>query len=194
VSGTIAQRKSILVVEDEPIIRETLAEFLMGEGFEVRTAGTAAEAIRVAQERDYDVGICDIQLPDGDGVKVLRQLHRINPAMFVLIISAYATVENAVEAFTAGAFDYLVKPVRFEELVKRLQRLFKFQDLYRENQRLRNDLARSAGFDQVVGSSHAKSRPQIQTSCWLEKPARARNCSLAKSMWPVQTRTKNSWL
>ena len=96
-SGTIAQRKSILVVEDEPIIRETLAEFLMGEGFEVRTAGTAAEAIRVAQERDYDVGICDIQLPDGDGVKVLRQLHRINPAMFVLIISAYATVENAVE-------------------------------------------------------------------------------------------------
>lgn len=148
-------RKSILIVEDEPIIRETLAEFLTGEGFEVRTAPTAADAIKLAQERDYDVGICDIQLPDGDGVKVLRQMHRINPAMFVLIISAYATVENAVEAFTAGAFDYLVKPVRFEELVKRLQRLFKFQDLYRENQLLRKDLARSAGFDQVVGSSHA---------------------------------------
>ncbi len=121
----------------------------MGEGFEVRATATAAEAIRVAQERDYDVGICDIQLPDGDGVKFLRQLHRINPRCS-LIISAYATVENAVEAFTAGAFDYLVKPVRFEELVKRLQRLFKFQDLYRENQRLRKDLARSAGFDQVV--------------------------------------------
>jgi DNA-binding NtrC family response regulator len=153
VSGTIAQRKSVLIVEDEPIIRETLAEFLTGEGFEVRTAPTAAEAIRTAQERDFDVGICDIQLPDGDGVRVLRQLHRINPAMFVMIISAYATVENAVEAFTAGAFDYLVKPVRFEELVKRMQRLFKFQDLYRENQRLRKDLARSSGFDQVVGSS-----------------------------------------
>ncbi|MGV2333551.1 MAG UNVERIFIED_CONTAM: sigma 54-interacting transcriptional regulator [Planctomycetaceae bacterium] len=119
----------------------------------MRTAPTAAEAIRTAQERDFDVGICDIQLPDGDGVRVLRQLHRINPAMFVMIISAYATVENAVEAFTAGAFDYLVKPVRFEELVKRMQRLFKFQDLFRENQRLRKDLARSAGFDQVVGSS-----------------------------------------
>ncbi|MEY3459640.1 MAG: Transcriptional regulatory protein ZraR [Planctomycetota bacterium] len=152
-SGTIAQRKSVLIVEDEPIIRETLAEFLTSEGFEVRTAPTAAEAIRTAQERDFDVGICDIQLPDGDGVRVLRQLHRINPAMFVMIISAYATVENAVEAFTAGAFDYLVKPVRFEELVKRMQRLFKFQDLYRENQRLRKDLARSSGFDQVVGSS-----------------------------------------
>ncbi|MFN9975713.1 MAG: response regulator, partial [Phycisphaerae bacterium] len=97
--------------------------------------------------------ICDVQLPDGDGVKLLRQLHRINPAIFVLVISAYASVENAVEAFTAGAFDYLVKPIRFEELTNRLQRLFKFQDLYSENQRLRRDLARSAGFDQIVGSS-----------------------------------------
>ncbi len=152
-SGIIAQRKSVLIVEDEPIIRETLAEFLMGEGFEVRTAANATEAIRVAQERDFDVGICDIQLPDGDGIRVLKQLHRINPAMFVMIISAYPSVETAVEAFTAGAFEYLVKPVRFEELVKRMQRLFKFQDLYRENQRLRKDLARSSGFDQVVGSS-----------------------------------------
>ena len=154
-AAPLSPRKSILIVEDEPIIRETLAEFLTGEGFEVRTASNSADAIKLAQERDYDVGICDIQLPDGDGIKVLRQMHRINPSMFVLIISAYATVENAVEAFTAGAFDYLVKPVRFEELVKRLQRLFKFQDLYRENQLLRKDLARSAGFDQVVGSSHA---------------------------------------
>ncbi|MFN9035845.1 MAG: response regulator, partial [Planctomyces sp.] len=107
VSGIIAQRKSVLIVEDEPIIRETLAEFLTGEGFEVRTAANATEAIRTAQERDFDVGICDIQLPDGDGIRVLKQLHRINPAMFVMIISAYPSVETAVEAFTAGAFEYL---------------------------------------------------------------------------------------
>lgn len=152
-TGIIFQRKSILIVEDEPIIRETMAEFLQGEGYEVRATGTVSEALNIARERDYDVAICDVQLPDGDGVKLLRQLHRINPGIFVLIISAYATVENAVEAFTAGAFDYLVKPVRFEELTNRLQRLFKFQDLYAENQRLRKDLARSAGFDQIVGSS-----------------------------------------
>ncbi len=200
-SGTIAQRKSILIVEDEPIIRETLAEFLMGEGFEVRATATAAEAIRVAQERDYDVGICDIQLPDGDGVKVLRQLHRINPAMFVLIISAYATVENAVEAFTAGAFDYLVKPVRFEELVKRLQRLFKFQDLYRENQRLRKDLARSAGFDQVVGSSVAlqdllktirKVAATNSNVLLVGETGTGKSFSLEKSTSRVQTKTRSS--
>ncbi|MCA9048353.1 MAG: response regulator, partial [Planctomycetaceae bacterium] len=103
--------KSVLIVEDEDIIRETLAEFLTGEGFQVTTSSNVTEALKLARERDFDVGICDVQLPDGDGVQLLRRFHRINPAMFVLIISAYATVENAVEAFTAGAFDYLVKPV-----------------------------------------------------------------------------------
>lgn len=145
--------KSILIVEDEDIIRETLSEFLSGEGFEVATAANVTDALNMVRERDYDVGICDVQLPDGDGVQLLRRLHRLNPGMFVLIISAYATVENAVEAFTAGAFDYLVKPVNFAELVNRLKRLFKFQDLYLENQRLRRDLERREGFDQIIGSS-----------------------------------------
>ena len=145
--------KSILVVEDEDIIRETLSEFLSGEGFEVATAANATDALNTVRERDYDIAICDVQLPDGDGVQLLRRLHRLNPSMFVLIISAYATVDNAVEAFTAGAFDYLVKPVIFDELVNRLKRLFKFQDLYLENQRLRKDLDRRAGFDQIIGSS-----------------------------------------
>lgn len=145
--------KSILIVEDEDIIRETLSEFLAGEGFQVSTASSVTEALNLAREKDFDVGICDVQLPDGDGVQLLRRLHRLNPSMFILIISAYATVESAVDAFTAGAFDYLVKPVIFDELVNRLKRLFKFQDLYLENQRLRKDLERQSGFDQIIGSS-----------------------------------------
>ena len=145
--------KSILIVEDEDIIRDTLSEFLSGEGFEVREAANVTDALAIVRERDYDVAICDVQLPDGDGVQLLRRLHRLNPSMFVLIISAYATVESAVDAFTAGAFDYLVKPVIFDELVNRLKRLFKFQDLYLENQKLRKDLERRSGFDQIMGSS-----------------------------------------
>ena len=173
VSGKLLQRKSILIVEDEQIIRETLAEFLQTEGYEVRGTGTVAEALAIARERDYDVAICDVQLPDGDGVRLLRQLHRINPAIFVLVISAYATVENAVEAFTAGAFDYLVKPIRFDELTNRLQRLFKFQDLYAENQRLRKDLVRSSGFDQIVGSSSL-----LQTTLMTIRKAAATNSNV----------------
>jgi len=145
--------KSVLIVEDEEIIRDTLSEFLASEGFEVGTASNVAEALKLVRERDFDVGICDVQLPDGDGVQLLRRLHRLNPGMFVLIISAYATVENTVEAFTAGAFDYLIKPVVFDELVNRLKRLFSFQNLYLENQRLRKDLDRRGGFEQIIGSS-----------------------------------------
>ncbi|MCP4172274.1 MAG: sigma-54-dependent Fis family transcriptional regulator, partial [Fuerstiella sp.] len=145
--------KSILIVEDEDIIRETLTEFLSGEGFDVASAANAADALKLVREKDFDVGICDVQLPDGDGVQLMRRLHRLNPGMFVLIISAYATVENAVGAFTAGAFDYLVKPVIFDELVNRLKRLFQFQDLYLENQRLRKDLDGRGGIEEIMGRS-----------------------------------------
>ena len=82
-------------------------------------ASRVAEALEIcAKKQDFDVAICDVQLPDGDGVHLLRRLHQLNPQLFVLIITAYATVENAVEAFTAGAYDYFTKPVMFEDLVE----------------------------------------------------------------------------
>lgn len=147
------RKRSVLIVEDEQIIRTTLREFLSGEGYDAEEAATVAEALSRARERDFDVAVCDVQLPDGDGIDVLRKLHQLNPETFVLIITAYATVENAVEAFKAGAFDYLVKPVIFEDLYNKLERLFRYRDLYLENQFLRRELARRNDFDQVVGSS-----------------------------------------
>ena len=148
-------RRSILIVEDEAIIRSTLREFLVGEGYAVHTAANAAEAFRAAREQDFHVAICDVQLPDGDGLNVLRRIQQLNPDTFVLIITAYATVENAVEAFRAGAFEYLVKPVLFDDLSHKLDRLFQFRDLYLENQSLRRELSRREDFDQIIGSSRA---------------------------------------
>lgn len=145
--------RSILIVEDEQIIRSTLREFLMGEGYSVAEAATMAEALALARQKDFHVAVCDVQLPDGDGIALLRTLHKINPSTFVLIITAYATVENAVEAFKAGAFDYLVKPVIFEDLEHKLRRVFQYRDLYLENQQLRRELAQPRRFDQIVGSS-----------------------------------------
>ena len=86
---------------------------------------------------------------------LLRRLQQLNPQLSVLIITAYATVENAVEAFTAGAFDYLVKPVMFEDLSNKLDRLFQFRDVFLENQALRRELSRRDGFEQIIGSSRA---------------------------------------
>lgn len=148
-------RRSVLIVEDEDIIRSTLGEYLSGEGYAVHSAARASQALRAATERDFEVAICDVQLPDGDGIHLLKRLQQLNPEMFVLVITAYATVENAVEAFKAGAFDYLVKPVIFEDLSHKLSRLFEYRALYVENQLLRRELARREDFDQIVGSSNA---------------------------------------
>jgi DNA-binding NtrC family response regulator len=146
---------SVLVVEDEEIIRTALEEFLGDEGYRVTAVGTIAAALQAARERDFHVAICDVQLPDGDGVALLRRLMQLNPNVTGLIITAYATVENAVEAFKAGAFDYLVKPVIFDDLANKLQRLFQYRELYLENQALRRELARRDSNDQVIGSSKA---------------------------------------
>ena len=120
------------------------------------------DAVDLAKETDFDVAICDVQLPDGDGLALLRKLHQRNPHTCILIITAYATVENAVEAFKAGAFDYLVKPVLFEDLLHKLDRLYEFRNLYFENQSLRRELDRQGDLNQIVGSSRAIAAVQLQ--------------------------------
>ncbi len=147
--------RHVLVVEDEEIIRTTLSEFLSSEGYAVSVAGNVADAVRLAEANKFDVFICDVQLPDGDGVELMRRLLQMKPNAFGLVITAYATVENAVEAFTSGAFDYLVKPVIFEDLQHKLENLFRYRDLHRENLGLRQELARRDDFDQIIGSSRS---------------------------------------
>lgn len=149
------RQRTILIVEDEEIIRTTLAEFLLSERYRIHTASNVADALQIAEKEALDVAICDVQLPDGDGIDLLRRLQQRNLETFVLVITAYATVENTVEAFKAGAFDYLVKPVIFEDLLNKLNRLFQFRELFLENQVLRRELDRHTDFDQIVGSSES---------------------------------------
>lgn len=147
--------RSVLIVEDEEIIRNALCEFLEDEGYSTDQAGTVSAALRLAKDRDFQIAICDVQLPDGDGVALLRRLQQLNPGLSGLIITAYATVENAIEAFQSGAFDYLVKPVIFDDVSNKLQRLFQYRELYLENQALRRELARQDPGEQIIGSSRA---------------------------------------
>lgn len=145
--------RTVLIVEDEVVIRTTLSEFLSSEGFDVAEAANVGQALALAGERNFHVALCDVQLPDGDGIALLKRLQQLDPNLFVLVITAYATVENAVEAFHAGASDYLVKPVLFEDLRHKLERLFRFRQLYLENQALRRELTRQDSFQGIVGSS-----------------------------------------
>jgi len=155
-------RRSVLIVEDEEIIRTTLHEFLESEGYDVASAGTIAQALQLVRARDFQIAICDVQLPDGDGVALLKRLQQLQSHLFVLIITAYATVENAVEAFKSGAFDYLCKPVIFEDLAFRLQRLLQYREVYQENMALRRELSRHVQFDQLVGSSQTLQAVQAE--------------------------------
>jgi DNA-binding NtrC family response regulator len=148
-------QRAILIVEDEDVIRTSLREYLHEEGFDVVACGTCQQALDLIRDRDFQVAICDVQLPDGDGVALLRRLLQFNPHLSGLVITAYATVENAVEAFQAGAFDFLVKPVIFDDLAHKLRRLFSHRDLVQENQALRRELASRDETEEIIGSSRA---------------------------------------
>jgi DNA-binding NtrC family response regulator len=153
-----AGERTILVIDDEPLIRETLAEYLIQEGFEVVTCASGDEALEAASRRHFAVALCDMQLPGIDGLEVLSRLQRISPDTFVLLITAYATVENAVQAFQRGAHDYLMKPILLDEVLAKIRRLLAQRDLYLENQWLRRELNRAFNVDEIVGDSPAMKR------------------------------------
>src|SRR5260370_30187655 len=148
----------LLVVDDEPIIRDTLAEFLTQEGCQVVACHSGEEALARAEERRFDAALCDMQLPGIDGLQLLERLHHLSPETFVLLITAYATVENAVEAFQRGAHDYLMKPIILDEVLAKIRRLLAHRELFRENQWLRRELSRSLQQDRMVGDSPAMRR------------------------------------
>jgi DNA-binding NtrC family response regulator len=150
-----ARQDAVLVVDDEELIRETLVEYLTGEGFRVVACGSGEEALERAAAQRFDVALCDVQLPGLDGLELLERLRHISPETVVLLITAYATVENAVEAFQRGAHDYLMKPILLDEVLAKLQRLQAHRDLALENQWLRRELNRACPAQQIVGSSPA---------------------------------------
>jgi DNA-binding NtrC family response regulator len=164
------QPARLLIVDDEPLIRSSLAEFLEQEGFSVRIAADGQQALQLAQTVSFDLVLTDIQMPGMDGVELLEKLHQINPEIFVILITAYGTVETAVEAFQRGAQDYLLKPVRFNEVVAKVKQLLLYRQWKLENQWLRRELHRPPAPEMIVGTSPAM-QAVIST---LHKVARTR--------------------
>jgi DNA-binding NtrC family response regulator len=155
---------TILIVDDEPLIRETLAEYLTQEGFETAVCGSGEEALQAAERRSFDAALCDLHLPGIDGIELLERLQQLSPATVVLLITAYATVENAVEAFQRGAHDYLMKPIILDEVLSKLRRLLKIRAVFQENQWLRRELHRDQESDQIIGRG-----PAIQRVCEMAR-------------------------
>src|SRR5436305_12013092 len=145
----------ILVVDDEALIRDTLAEYLTQEGFAVDACASGEEALELAAGRRFDVALCDVQLPGMDGIELLERLLKLSPQTFVLLVTAFATVENAVEAFQRGDHDYLMKPVLLDEELGKVRRMLRYRDLYQQNQDLRRELNLRHDPEQIVGRGPA---------------------------------------
>lgn len=145
----------MLVVDDEQLIRSSLAEFLEQEGFAVETAPDGAMALKLADAAPFDLVLTDIQMPGMDGVEVLERLQQRNPETFVILVTAYGTVETAVEAFKRGAQDYLLKPLRFDEVSAKVKQLLQYRQWKLENQWLRREVHRPPAPEMIVGQCQA---------------------------------------
>jgi CheY-like chemotaxis protein len=119
----------ILLVDDEAMVRDSLSEWLQMEDFEVQTASGGEEALELCKGRAYDVGIFDVRMPGMDGLTLLAKVKEICPNMPVVIMTAYATIENAVECLQKGAYDYVIKPFPPEKLSLLVQQIRQLQRL-----------------------------------------------------------------
>ncbi len=140
------ERTRILVVDDEEIVRESLGGWLEKDGYTVGVLPDGPSAIAKLKAERWAILIVDLKMPGMDGLQVLEEAKRLNPELAVVIMTAYATVDTAVAAMKAGAYDYLVKPFDPEELSIMMQKIVSQQTLVRENTVLRQALKQEYRF------------------------------------------------
>ena len=141
----------ILVVDDEEIMCESLAAWLREDGYGVDTAFSGAEALAKAKLKDYAIYFVDLKMPGGmDGIETMMNVRRMHPEAAVIIITAYATVDTAIQAMKEGAQEYIVKPCNPEEISLLVSRIIKVKNLQRENLILRQRLKRQYRFQDIV--------------------------------------------
>jgi two-component system response regulator AtoC len=144
---------TVLIADDDPVALDLLAEVLTGEGYRVRAATGGEECLRLAAAEPVDLAIVDLRMPGVDGLEVIRRLASVQPGIPVLILTAFATIDTAIEAIREGAYDYLSKPFRMEEIKLVVRRTLGARRLARENVQYRNELQDRYGVQNLVGQS-----------------------------------------
>lgn len=146
-------KAKILVVDDERAIRDFLSETLREEGYEVLSAGGGDEASAMIREENVQIAICDIKMPGMDGLELLRYIRDVSPETVVILVTAYASVETAVNALRSGAFDYFLKPLIFEDIITKISRIDEYLKVKRENQNLRQEVETQYDFQNMIAKS-----------------------------------------
>jgi two-component system response regulator HydG len=143
----------ILVVDDELIVRESLIGWLKKSGYDVDPASSGTEALKRLKEKDYDLVFLDIKMPDMSGIDVLKSLKELYPHTLVVMITAYGSVETAVEAMKLGASDYLMKPFEPEHLVLLVEKLLQQKKLIDENIFLKEQVSKRTRYQELIGAA-----------------------------------------
>ncbi len=144
---------SILVVDDELSIRESLSGWLQQDGYEVESAADGPSALAKAQETHFDIMLLDVKMPRMDGITVLKNLRESNADTAVVVMTAHGAIQDAVEAMKLGAHDYLLKPFDLEEMSLIIEKLVQMQTLAMENLILKDRVATISRFENLVGQS-----------------------------------------
>lgn len=145
----------ILVIDDEPVMADSLRTNLIDEGYSVDTAATGAEAIELFDQGGHHLAICDLQLPDMDGLEVMRHMKDARPTTEVIVVTGYGSVARAVEATKAGAFYFVEKPFDFEEIQPLVDKALERRELVAEAANMRRQLSTRSEYFNIIGASKA---------------------------------------
>ena len=143
----------ILIVDDEESQRKQLAGFLNKQGFSVTTAASGPEALDRCHAQNFEIALIDLKMPGMDGVELLKELKRLSPEIQVIMMTAYGSVESAVEAMRLGAYDYINKPINLDELKLNINKALQSYHLLVENKYLKERLEEEFGDLQIIGDS-----------------------------------------
>jgi two-component system response regulator PilR (NtrC family) len=143
----------LLIIDDEEVLRDVLEAVLRREGFDVVTAASGEEGLATIDQDEIDLVILDIMLPGMSGMETMRSIKESNPGTPVIIITAFSSIDGAIEAMKHGAFHYIPKPFKNEEVVITVNKALEQRRLSRENERLKAELSHRYSFSNIIGKS-----------------------------------------
>ncbi len=145
----------VLVVDDERAIRDLLSDAVRHAGYEVLSAPNGEEALSLIRQENIHIAICDIKMPGMSGIELLKQIRDVSPETIVIMITAYASVETAVDALRYGAFNYILKPLIYEDVIAKILRIDQYLKIKRENQILRQEVEKHYDFHNIIAKSQS---------------------------------------